>query len=296
MTTRDTLLSIVIVSWNTQDILRRCLDSIRTAAPPLGFDVIIVDNASTDGSPDMVSSEFPEFTVIRNKENLGFAAANNIGIQRAVAGFVMLLNPDTELCPGTVARMSSFAREHPNVGIIGPRLVMPDGQLQKSGRRFPTFMGEFLSVTRLSRVFKSFHDRNVGWGREDFDAITEVDEVSGACMLIRRSALDEIGLLDERFFMYYEDVDLCCRLKKAGWKVVYMGEGAVVHAWAQSALKMGVLRANGMMYRSQYLYFLKHHGPVQAVILRMLSLLLLGVMRVKYAVIPPRANGKEVSA
>lgn len=283
-------LSIIIVNWNTRDLLRACLKSIYATLDETSFEVFVTDNASSDGSADMVEAEFPEVQLIRSAKNLGFSAANNLGLRQASGEFVMLLNPDTELRPGSVAHMLSYATDHADVGLIGPKLVMPNGQLQQSGRRFPTFLREVLGITRLFRVVRPWHDKHLSWGRLDFDETVEVDEVAGACMLIRRSALDAIGLLDERFFMYYEDVDLCYRLKKAGWKVMYMGDTEVVHAWAQGAVKAGVLHSNGLMYYSQYLYFLKHHGVIQAVPLRMLSLLLLWTLRVKYAIIPPKGS------
>ena len=289
-------ISVITVNWNTRDLLRACLKSVYATLGDIALEIIVVDNASQDDSADVVAREFPEVQVIRNDANLGFAAANNIGIRRAQSDFVMLLNPDTELRPGAGSLMLDFMKAHPEVGLAGPRLISADGELQKSGRRFPTYLQEALATTRLFRLVRSWYDARMIWGRLDFDRSVEVDEVSGACMLIRRSALDQVGLLDERFFMYYEDVDLCYRLKKAGWKVYFVGEAEVVHRWAQGAIKMGILRANAMMYRSQYLYFLKHHGPVQAVLLRLLSFILLAVLRAKYAFIPPKQDGKEVPA
>lgn len=286
-------LSIVIVNWNTRELLRACIRSIYATLDPISFEIIVVDNASDDGSADMTRSEFPEVQVIRNEANLGFAAANNIGLRRATGEFVMLLNPDTDLCPGSVARMLDFMRSHPDAGLAGPKLISSSGKLQKSGRRFPSFFREVLGITRLFRVVRPWHDAKLSWGRLNFDVNVEVDEVAGACMLIRKVALDQVGLLDERFFMYYEDVDLCYRLKNAGWKVYFLGEAPVIHVWAQGALKMGVLAATAMMYRSQYLYFLKHHGLAPALGLRILSGLLLLVLRAKYAVFPPRANTRE---
>ena len=286
-------LSIIIVNWNTREFLRACLRSIYATLDPISFEVIVADNASDDGSAEMVSSDFPEVLLVRNNENVGFAAANNIGLRRARGEFVMLLNPDTELCPNSAARMLDFMKSRPDAGLAGPKLISSSGKLQKSGRRFPSFFSEVLCITRLFRVVRPWHDAKLRWGRLNFDANVEVDEVSGACMLIRKAALDQVGLLDERFFMYYEDVDLCYRLKKAGWKVYFLGEAPVIHIWAQGALKMGVLGATAMMYRSQYLYFLKHHGFARALGLRILSALLLLVLRAKYAVFPPRINNQE---
>ena len=285
-------ISIIIVSWNTAKLLKRCLDSIYAAVPPISFEVIVVDNASADMSVNMAEADFPEVMVVRNEENLGFAAGVNLGLARARGEFMMLLNPDTELRPGAAALMLDFMKSDPDVGLVGPRLVLPNGELLKSGRKFPSFLREALETTRLYRLIRGHHDNRMLWGREDFDSNVEVDEVSGACMLVRRAAFDSVGPLDERFFVYYEDVDWCLRMKKAGWKVCYVGEAEVVHSWAQGALKLGVLESKGLLYRSQYLYFLKHHGLVQALTLRALSRLLLLALRVKYAVRPPRIENR----
>lgn len=285
----EQVVSIIVVSWNTKGLLKRCLDSIY-ATVLVPFEVLVVDNASDDGSAEMVESGFPEATLIRSAVNLGFSAANNLGIRQAHGEFVMLLNPDTVLLPGAVAGMLHYMNGYPDVGLIGPRLIMPDGQLQQSGRRFPGLLRELMGITRVSRLFGSWYDEHLNWGRTDFGKTVEVDEVSGACMLIRKSVLDQVGLLDERFFMYYEDVDLCYRLKKAGWKVVYMGEVEIIHVWAQGALKAGILHSSGVMYHSQYLYFRKHHGLIPAIILRTMSQLLLWALRMKYAIIPPKVG------
>ena len=273
-------LSIVIVNWNTRDILAACLRSIRVTAGDIAPEIIIVDNASTDGSPDMVSSEFPEFTVIRNEENLGFAAANNIGIPRARGRYVMLLNSDAELTPGSASRMIEYMERHPDVGLIGPKLVSSDGTLQINGQKFPTLVREILGVLHAPRFFPGL--AKLGWGREDFDANAEVDSLAGACMLARREVVDMVGGLDERFFMYFEDVDWCRRIKKAGWRVHYLGEVQIVHGWALSAAKQGIVKSHGMLHESRHLYFRKHHGAVQGLIIRAVSGLELAAFAFKY--------------
>ena len=275
------LLSIVVVNWNTREFLCACIRSIYATLDAISFEIIVVDNASHDGSAEMVSSDFPEVLLVRNDENVGFAAANNIGLRRARGEFVMLLNPDTALCPGSVHRMLDFAKSRPDVGMVGPKLVSSDGSLQINGQRFPTFLREVMCLTRLSRVFRRYHDSRLAWCREDFDINAEVDALAGACMLVRKAVVDTVGLLDEAFFLYYEDTDWCCRIKKAGWKIWYLGGAQVVHVWAQSAAKFGFPRANGVMYRSQYQYWRKHGRAWQAVTLRLLSYLLLAVQAAK---------------
>ncbi len=247
-------------------------------------------------SVNMVEANFPEATVVQNEENSGFAAGVNPGLARARGEFVMLLNSDAELCPGTVGKMLDFMRGHPEVGLVAPKLICPDGRLQINGQKFPTFLREVLGITRLSRLIPRFHDRRMSWGRDDFDQNAEVDSVAGACMLTRKTVVDSVGPLDERFFMYYEDVDWCLRIKQAGWKVYYLGEAHIVHVWAQSSIKLGIHKTNGMLYHSQYLYFRKHHGLPRALALRALSALFLAALKVKYAFVTPAKNLGENGA
>jgi N-acetylglucosaminyl-diphospho-decaprenol L-rhamnosyltransferase len=275
------LLSIVLVNWNTRDLLRACLRSIYATLDAISFEIIVVDNASDDASADMIRSEFPEVQVIRNEANLGFAVGNNIGLRRASGDFVMLLNPDTDLCPGSVARMLDFIKSRPDVGMVGPKLIGADGALQINGQRFPTFLREVMCLTRLFRVFRRYHDSRLAWCREDLDLNAEVDTLAGACMLVPKAVVDAVGLLDETFFLYYEDVDWCYRIKKAGWKIWYVGEAVIVHACAQSAHRYGIHNANKALYRAQYVYWRKYGRAWQAVTLRLLSCLLLAVQAAK---------------
>lgn len=262
--------SIIIVNWNTRELLRRCLESVYATIPPIVFEIIVVDNASSDGSADMVAAHFPDAVLVRTGANLGFAAANNLGLHRASGRYAMLLNPDTEIQPGAVQAMVDFADKHPEAAVIGPKLLNPDGSLQKNGRKLPGLPREVLHMTRLHHLIPRLFARKFEWGREDFDIPAEVDEVSGACMLVRKSAIDQVGLMDERFFMYYEDVDWCRRMRDAGWKTYYLPAAVVTHKLSHSAGR-DPLRRIGMAYQSQYLYFRKHHGMAQAMALRGLS-------------------------
>lgn len=272
--------SIIIVSWNTRDLLRRCLESVYTTLPPISFEVIVIDNASDDGSADAVEERFSGVRVIRNAENVGFSAGCNAGIRMASGQWAMLLNPDAKLLPGAVQAMIEFAAAHPEAAVIGPKLINSDGTMQKNGRRFPYLLREILGITRAYKLIWNWFDRTMEYGRSDFDRTAEVDEICGACMFVRKAAIDRVGLLDEQFFMYYEEVDWCRRIKQAGWKVYYLPDAHVMHHWAQAAKQTG-LDGSRIFYRSQYLYFRKHHGPAQALILRSLSNLLLMVLLVK---------------
>lgn len=267
-------LSIIVVSWNTRELLARCLQSICDTVPPIRHETIVIDNASGDGSADVVAERFPEVTLIRSEKNLGFSAGNNVGLRLASGRYQLLLNPDAELTPDSARRMIEFADAHPKAAFIGPKLLNSDGTLQKNGRMFPGLLREALGLTRLYRLIWGYYDRKMGWGREDFDVTTQVDEVSGACILARKSAIDAVGMLDERFFMYYEETDWCFRMRKAGWEIYYLPEAEVIHHWAAGAKQIG-MEGSHIFHRSQYAYFRKHHGIAQALILRGLSGLLL---------------------
>lgn len=273
-------ISVIVLNWNTRQLLRKCIASVYGTVSPIDIEVIVVDNNSSDGSADMVAESFPDATLIRNSKNIGFSAGNNLAIRQASGRYILLLNPDAELLPGSVQAMFDFAESHPDAAVIGPKLLNTDGSLQKNGRMFPTFAREMLHITKIYRLAPGWFNRKYEWGRADFDAATEVDEVSGACMLVRRAAIDKAGMLDERFFMYYEEVDWCLRIKKAGCKVWYLPEAQTVHHVSQSADQTGI-KKNIFAYRSQYRYFLKHHGALQAVLLRLASSLILALMKIK---------------
>lgn len=276
------LLSIVVVNWNTRELLRACLRAVFSTVKDMTFEVIVVDNASEDGSADMVEKEFPDAILIRSKENLGFTRGYNLGLRRAKGDFLMIVNSDLELLAGSAAGMIEFLRKHPDVGMVGPKLISPDGTVQINGQRFPTFLREVLGLTRLyrHRFIRRWHDMNLAQLRNDFTVDAEVDALAGACMMLPRAVVDEVGLLDERFFMYYEDVDWCLRVKQAGWKVYYLGDIGVIHVASQSAIVYGLPKANAVLFASQYLYWRKHHGLLRAVILRLLSYWLLAMLRI----------------
>lgn len=274
------LLSIVVVSWNTCDLLHACLKSIFENVKNMTFEVIVIDNASKDGSADMVEKEFPDAMLIRSQENLGFTRGYNLGLKQAKGDFLMIANSDLELLPGSAAGMMEFLQKHPEVGMVGPKLISPDGTVQVNGQRFPTFLREVLGLTRLyrNRFIRDWHDMNLGPLRTDFTVDAEVDALAGACMMMPRSVVEAVGLLDERFFMYYEDVDWCLRVKQGGWKIYYLGDIGVIHVASQSAIKYGLPKANAVLFASQYLYWRKHHGLLRAVVLRLLSYWLIGML------------------
>jgi len=255
------LLSICIVNWNTREDLRRCLDSLAAGAGALEIEVFVVDNASDDGSPAMVERDFPQVRLLRNPSNTGFAHANNQAIRQCRGDYVLLLNSDTLVSPGTLAVLVVGMEAHPEAGIGGPKLLNGDGSLQYSCRRFPTFTAGIFRNSAFGQWF-SRNKKVRDYLMTDFDhaSIAEVDWVSGAALCIRRAALERIGLLDERYFMYCEDVDWCYTVGQAGWKVLYFPEAVITHIIGRSSdlVVEKMVRAH---HRSMRLFYWKHYAP-----------------------------------
>ena len=247
--------TVVVVSWRTRDLTLACLDSIARDASraDVSCEVVVVDNASGDGTVEAVSREHPEALVVENAENLGFAAACNRGVARASGRYVLLLNPDAEIAPGTLGRLAGHLDANPDVAVAGCRLVAPDGSAQFSCGRFLTPWNQFAETLKLGPPRRSYAAAEVAGDAAD------VDWVVGACLAVRRSAFDEIGGLDERFFMYSEDEDLCFRLRTKGWRVHYLpgvevrhvGGGSVAHA---------IERMRSETRASQAAFVRKHRG------------------------------------
>jgi len=230
--------SVVIVNWNTRDILGDCLRTIYEQTRSAAFEVIVVDNASQDGSPEMVRTDYPQAMLLANGTNVGYAAANNQGIRTARGRYILVLNSDTLILDGAIDRIVDFADSHPRAGVLGCRVRNPDGTLQPTCFMFPSAFNSFLSAFYLNKLFP--RSRLLGreamswWDRND---VREVQVVTGCFMLIRREALDEVGLMDERFFMYAEETDWCYRFGKAGWQVMFTPVAEIVHLGGQSTAK-----------------------------------------------------------
>jgi GT2 family glycosyltransferase len=262
--------SIIIVAWNSRDLLGPCLNAIRAMQPARTHEVILVDNNSGDGTAAFLVDRYPEVALIANVENAGFARANNQGIKTARGRTVLLLNPDTEVRPDAIPVLLDYLASHPEVGACGPKLIYPDGRLQPNGRRFPTLASQLLVATGLRQLNPSAYDLRYQWQRTDFDREADVDEVSGACLMVRRDAVEEVGGMDEELFMYYEEVDWCYRMKRAGWKVAYVPRAVVVHHIAQSVNKAG-FRPYRAFHTSQYRYFRKHSPPPAWLLMRIVT-------------------------
>ncbi len=254
--------SIVIVSYNGRDLLRRCLASICEHTRDIEFEVIVVDNASEDGTPEMVSSEFPQAVLMRRTSNAGFAAGVNEGITLARGAAFFILNPDAELTNNVLPPMLAYLREHEDIGILGPKLLDADGSLQLSCRAFPGFgTALFNRYSVLTRLFP----KNRLSGRYlmtdfDHDTVADVDWISAACWLLARSAFERVGPLDERYFWSIEDVDYCQRTHAAGLRVVYFPLVTVQHEIGGSSASLPT-RAITERHRGMWRYYRTYLRP-----------------------------------
>lgn len=254
-------LSIVIVSYNTRELLRAGLESVQATVRGLRYETIVVDNGSTDGSRDLVATDFPTVTLIRNNENGGFATASNQGIRRSIGRYLLLLNSDAVLLDDAAQRMVAFMDAHPGAGAVGGQLRNPDGSFQNSHGRFPGLLDETCLLLGLP-------DRLRPGGYPTYpeshsNERRQVDWVSGALLMVRRQAADEIGLLDEDFFMYAEEMDWCYRLQQGGWPVYYLPDARATH-WGGGSWRDGARRRRAQVYRGKWQFLRKHRGAAIA--------------------------------
>ncbi len=249
-------LSIVIVSWNTANLLAKCLESVYAYPPFCSFEVLVVDNASTDSTVALVKNQFPQVKLIQNKENIGFAPANNQAIRQSSGRYVLLLNPDTEVKQNALELLVQYLEAHPNVGAVGPLTFNPDNTLQTSCYPRPTLLREFWRLFHLDRMWLYGSYRMSDWNQNQ---PRQVDTLLGACLMVRRKILDEIGLLDEDYFIYSEEIDLCYRLQQAGWTLFWVPRAKIIHCGGQSTKQV----ASDMflrLYEGKVLYFQKHYS------------------------------------
>jgi hypothetical protein len=245
-------LSVAIVNWNTREMLRECLGSLLQHLSDVEYEVFVVDNGSTDGSVEMVAEYFPTVQVIRNEENKGFACANNQAIRASSGRYVLLLNSDAFVQDNSLQKMVAILDANPQIAIAGARLVYPDGSFQVSHGPLPSLNAERLSLLGLDRLLRKRQPINSDTG------FIETGTVEGACLIARREALDQFGLIDEDFFFFSEEVDLCYRAHKNGWKVVNIPGTCVVHVAGGST---GIIpRRIVLLYRGKLQYFEKHFG------------------------------------
>jgi GT2 family glycosyltransferase len=259
-------MSIVLVCWNNKAYLGPCLESLYSSQLKSTFDVVVVDNGSTDGSLEMLREDYPEILVIENGQNVGLSKASNQGIQATNGKYVLLLNNDTIVNREALDGFVDYLHEHPEVGAVGGKLLNEDHSFQAGYAKFSTLWEEFLIVTgigyQLAPGYPSHYDADqplsVGW-------------LSSACLLIRRDALDQVGLLDEQYFIYGDEADLQYRLQKAGWKVIYLPEAITIHFGGRS---MNRWKRRKMVYRGKMLFYQKNYSPIRSFILRLMFFVL----------------------
>lgn len=264
-------MSIVIVGMNNKQYLRQCLESLWTAGLRSRFEVVAIDNGSNDGSQAMLSEEFPAVRLIQNETNVGLSRASNQGLAVATGRHLLLLNDDTIVNAASLDAMVEFLDHNPGVGAVGGRLLNGDGSFQAGYDRFPTLMDEFCIASGLSRLGCGGHST----GEHDTE-VKPVDWLGSACLLLRREALEDAGLLDEEFFIYGDEVDLQYRFKRKGWLVYYLPAVYTVHFGGKS---MNRWRRRRMVYRGKMLFYRKNYGPLRTAALRtMLGVLSLAKM------------------
>lgn len=250
------MISIIIVSWNTSSLLENCLASILANPPTAPFEIWVVDNASTDNSPGMVREKFPQVHLVQNRDNVGFARANNQAIQQCMGRYILLLNPDTLVGAGALQALVDFLGDHPEAGAAGARILNPDGSLQISSHPLPTLPREFWRMFHLDTISPYAAYPRTKW---EADQPQEVDVLIGACLLLRKEVLDQVGFLDEDYFMYSEEVDLCYRIQRSGSPLYWVPQAQVVHFGGQSTQQVATEMFLNL-YHSKIKYFRKHYG------------------------------------
>jgi N-acetylglucosaminyl-diphospho-decaprenol L-rhamnosyltransferase len=249
-------LTVVVVSYNTRELLARCLEAVRAARDELVVELIVVDNASRDGSAAMVAEQFPEAALIANGTNLGFGRANNQALARARGRYVLLLNPDTVAHADALRELVRFADSRPEAGAVGARLEYEDGRLQHSAFRLPDLRQALFGFFDVVPIDSPINGR---YRPERYSRAFPAEHLLGAGLLLRREALEQVGAFDPRYFMYFEETDLCARLRRAGWENVYTPTARVVHVSAAST-SASRERMSVEFHRSQAYFYRKHHG------------------------------------
>ncbi|WAK00562.1 glycosyltransferase family 2 protein [Methylobacter sp. YRD-M1] len=265
-------ISVIIVSWNARDYLRDCLNSIHQTGASCVQEVIVVDNASKDGSPEVVAEYFPEVRLIKSEENLGFARANNLAMEHAKGSIFALVNSDVIVHEGCLEKLAVFLDDHPDIGMVGPRVTGGDGNLQRTCRKMPTFWNTVCRILVLDRIFP---DWQIFSGFEvpysSYDKYMEAEVLSGCFCVVRKKTVNEVGGMDERFFFYAEDIDWCKRFRDAGWKLMFVPEATATHFGGGSTAN-APFRYSIEILRATLKYWRKHHGIAGQIICYLLIL------------------------
>ncbi|MCD4832100.1 MAG: glycosyltransferase family 2 protein [Anaerohalosphaeraceae bacterium] len=282
--------SIIVVNYNRRDLLAQCLKSIENCSGQLDIEIIIIDNASTDDSTSYTEKHYPQVKLVKNKTNRGFSAANNQAIAIASGRYVLFLNSDTVIYDGSIEALLAVFKKHPRTGLCAPKLLNTDGSIQKNVYHFPTFKAIFARYTFL-KYFGLFKKARDFYRVRDFtyDKLAEIDRPMGAAMLTSKKILEEVGPMDESFFFYFEDVDICKRIKDAGYKIYFAPESLITHHGQASSASLGSNKTLIMFFESMFYYFRKHSPRKKtflfalafkpAVLIYVIIEMLLGVLR-----------------
>lgn len=278
-------ISVIIVSWKVPRELRRCLDSLIVFSANLRLEIIVIDNNSGAATLDMLE-EFPTVILIANRENLGFAKAVNQGLHRAKGKYVFILNPDTEILPGTLSELYTFLETNDNIALVGPKIIYPDGSLQPSVRNFPTLGSQLAVLLKLTNIWPSLPSlQKYLCHNFDYDRQQEVDQIMGAAMFFRRALINKIGNFDERFYIWFEEVDFCLRLKRGGFTIIYLPSAQVVHHQAASFHQVLPLRRQLIFNNSLIKYLWKNVSPLAALVLILITPVSI-LLTIIYSLIP----------
>ncbi len=262
-------LSVIIVSWNTKKLLKKNLNALFQSTPGFDFEVFVVDNDSCDGSVEMVKNEFPQAKLIANNKNVGFAAANNMAIKQAKGEYILLLNSDMRIFHDTLNKMLSWMEEHPQAGIASCKLVDGNEEIIPHVRRFPRFWEQSAIALKLPHIFPGILNKYI-LKNFDYDNEAEVDSVRGSFFMIRKEVIEEFGGLDERYFIWFEEVDYCKQAKKAGWKVMYTSVTECLDYVGKSFVQVPKGKTQKYFQDSMLKYFRKWHPVWQYWILKLL--------------------------
>lgn len=254
-------LSIIIVSWNVKQLLTDCLNSIYAylADQNISFEVFVVDNHSQDGTVEVVKRDFPQVKLISNHYNAGFARANNQAIQLAQGDYILLLNPDTRLIDNSLIKLLQFAKQQRQLCLVGPKLLYSDGTLQPSVRRLPSFWDQFFILLKLHNFFPYLAPLRKYYMQDfDYQQVAQVEQLMGAAILVPKKIFNQLGLLDEKFWLLFEEVDFCQRVKAAGYKIYFYPQAQLIHHKGQSFNRRKTLAKQINFNHNLFIYFKKH--------------------------------------
>ncbi len=271
-------ISIIIVNWNTKQLILNCLASIYRTVNNATFEIFVVDNASSDGSPEAVSEAYPDITLMVNQTNMGFAGAVNKALRLMNGRYAVLLNSDTMLKESALENMVAFMEHHPEAGLCGPQLLNADETKQVSAVNFPVLLTEFVSKKIVRYLFPKKYQAAFSTRHAIFKGPTPVDVILGACMMARKAAIESIGMLDDEYFFLYEETDWCYRMNRAGWKVYHLPDVKIYHLCGQSRKNIN-LRSRAESWRSRYLFYKKN---LHLSMLSWRGLLFLGTIQTAY--------------